>query len=58
MTLVNVPHPLDQRPTYTVTPLRVTAWRGTPPSRSTTPSGTATPEAERAYLNTDQAAAR
>jgi urea carboxylase-associated protein 2 len=57
VTLVNVPHPLDPRPSYTVTPLRVTAWRGTPSSPDD-PIRLATPEGERAYLRTDQAVAR
>jgi hypothetical protein len=57
VTLVNVPHPLDLRTDYTVTPLRVTAWRGLP-AASDDPARTATPEAERAYVNTEQEAAR
>jgi uncharacterized protein len=49
--IANVPHPLDPRPDYTVGPLRVHAWRGTP----TGPDDaffTASPERTRAYLNT------
>src|SRR5262249_32839537 len=49
--LVNVPHVLDPRETYTVTPLRVTGWRAAP----TAPGDqlwTSSPEAERAFLNT------
>jgi uncharacterized protein len=57
VSLVNVPHPLDARPTYTVTPLEVTAWRGAP-AADDDPIRTATPEGERAYLNTEQEAAR
>jgi urea carboxylase-associated protein 2 len=57
VSLVNVPHPLDPRATYTVTPLRVTAWRGQP-ALSDDPLRIASPEAERAYLNTEQEAAR
>ena len=57
VTVVNVPHPLDPRPDYTVTPLRVTAWRGEPAAPDD-PIRTATPEGERAYLNTEQEAAR
>ncbi|MGY6499269.1 MAG: urea amidolyase associated protein UAAP1 [Acidimicrobiales bacterium] len=53
VTIVDVPHPLDDRPDYTVTPLRVTAWRGDPAAPHD-PIRTATPEAERAYLNTEQ----
>ena len=52
VSIVNVAHPLDPRPTYTVTPLRVLAWRGDPAGRDD-PFRTATPEAERAYLNTE-----
>jgi urea carboxylase-associated protein 2 len=52
-TVVNVAHPLDPRETYTVTPLRVTAWAGVPASPSD-PARRATPEAERAFLNTEQ----
>ncbi|MFV0524368.1 MAG: urea amidolyase associated protein UAAP1 [Acidimicrobiales bacterium] len=52
LTIVNVPHPLDDRPDYTVTPLRVTAWTG-PPAGPDDPHRLATPEAERAFLNTD-----
>ena len=57
VSLVNVAHPLDPRPDYTVTPLRVTAWRGAPASPDD-PARTASPEAERAYLNTEAEAAR
>ena len=54
VTIVAVAHPVDPRPTYTATPLRVTAWRGEP-AAADDPIRTASPEAERAYLNTDQA---
>jgi uncharacterized protein len=52
VTIVNVPHPLDDRPGYTVSPLRVTVWRGVAagpddPIRNSTPEGT------RAYVNTE-----
>jgi urea carboxylase-associated protein 2 len=57
VTLVNVPHPLDPRPAYTVTPLRVTAWRGEP-SAVGDPVRHASPEGERAYLRTDEVADR
>lgn len=57
VSIVNVPHPLDPRPDYTVTPLRVTAWRGEP-AAADDPARTASPEAERAYRNTEQEAAR
>jgi uncharacterized protein YcgI (DUF1989 family) len=50
--LANCPHVLDPRPTYTVTPLRVAAWRG-----AVTPEDdairTATPEGLRAFLNVE-----
>lgn len=53
-----VPHPLDPRPDYTVTPLRVHAWRGSPTGADDA-RFTATPELHRAYLNTlDYAEAR
>lgn len=55
--LANVPHPLDPRPEYTVTPLRVTAWRGAP-APPDDPLRTATPEAERAYRATEMEMAR
>ncbi len=51
-TLVNVPHPLDDRPDYTVTPLRVTAWRGEPATLDD-PIRLATPEGRRAYENAE-----
>jgi hypothetical protein len=54
VTLVDVPHPLDERPSYTVTPLRVTAWRGQPAAEDD-PIRTATPEGLRAYLNIEEA---
>lgn len=56
--LANVPHPVDPRPEYVSTPLRVRAWRGTPADLDA-PEATATPEAARAYANTiDHARAR
>ncbi len=57
VSIVNVPHPLDERAEYTVTPLRVTAWRG-PPAAADDLLRNASPEAERAYLNTEQVAGR
>lgn len=56
VTLVNVPHPLDDRPDHTAGRLRVTAWRGAP-APPDDPARTAGPEAERAHANTDLAAA-
>jgi urea carboxylase-associated protein 2 len=57
VSLADVPHPLDPRPTYTVSSVRVTAWRGEPAAPDD-PVRTATPEAERAYLATEQEVAR
>lgn len=54
VTIVDVPHPIDPRPTYTVTDLRVTAWRGEPAAPDD-PARLATPEATRAFLNTESA---
>lgn len=56
VSVVNVPHPLDPRPAST-TPLRLTAWRGVPAAPDD-PVRTATPEATRAYLATEQEAGR
>lgn len=53
VTIVNVPHPLDARPAYTATPLRVTAWDGAAAAEED-PIRTATPEATRAYLATER----
>lgn len=52
VSVVNVPHPLDPRPVYTATPLRCTAWAG-PPTPPDDPLRSATPEAGRAFENTD-----
>jgi uncharacterized protein len=50
--LVNTPHPLDARPTYSGSGVRVTAWRASaPPDLAAT---AATPERARAYENTAQ----
>lgn len=51
VTVVDVPHPLDPRPAYTVTPLRVTAWRDRPTGPDD-PKWCSSPERERAYQNT------
>jgi urea carboxylase-associated protein 2 len=50
--LTNCPHVLDRRPTYEVTPVRISAWRGsiTPPDD---PIRNATPESLRAFLNVE-----
>jgi urea carboxylase-associated protein 2 len=49
VSIVVVPHPIDPRPDYTVTDVRVTAWRGEP-AAADDPSRIATPEATRAFL--------
>ncbi|MDR3508689.1 MAG: DUF1989 domain-containing protein [Caulobacteraceae bacterium] len=51
--LANCPHVLDPRPTYTVTPAHVMAWRGevTP---ADDPIRNATPEGLRAFLNVEE----
>lgn len=51
--VANTPHVLDPRPAYTVTPLRVTAWSDRPTTRDDARWG-ATPEGERAYLQTEE----
>jgi uncharacterized protein len=56
-TIVDVPHPMDPRPDYTVTGLRVTAWRGAPAEEHDL-ARTASPEATRAYLATEREAGR
>jgi urea carboxylase-associated protein 2 len=50
--IANVPHPLDPRSSYTCSTLEVLAWGG-PATAVGDPLRTATPEAERAFLNTD-----
>lgn len=55
VTIVNVPHPLDDRPAYTVTPLQVSAWRGDPAGPDDE-IRLATPEGRRAYENSEIAA--
>jgi urea carboxylase-associated protein 2 len=50
--LANVPHPLDPRPDYIGSILEVLAWSG-PPTAAYDALRTASPEAERAFLNTD-----
>lgn len=49
--VANVPHPVDPRPQYTSTPLEVVAWRGAATAPDD-PLWSATPEGERAFLNT------
>lgn len=50
--VANVPHVLDPRPDYTVTPLRATAWRG-PVTEGNDPIRNATPEGLRAFQNVE-----
>jgi urea carboxylase-associated protein 2 len=51
--LANCPHVLDARPSYTVTPARVLAWRGEPTSTDDAIRN-ATPEGLRAFLNVEE----
>ncbi len=51
--LANCPHVLDPRPEYSVTPVRVCAWRGAMAGAEDTIRN-ATPEAQRAFLNVDE----
>lgn len=58
MLIANAPHPLDPRAAYTCSTLEVLAWRGSPTGPED-PLWNATPEGERAFLNTaDYARAR
>jgi uncharacterized protein len=50
--VVNTPHVLDPRTEYTASALRITAWQATPTGR-TDPLWASTPEAERAFLNSE-----
>lgn len=49
--LANVAHPLDPSPSYRTSPLELLAWRGAPTTPAD-PLWAATPEGERAFLNT------
>ena len=51
--LANCPHILDSRERYTVTPVRVSAWRG-PTTAADDPIRNSAPEALRAFENTDE----
>jgi urea carboxylase-associated protein 2 len=51
--LANTPHPLDERTEYAGTAVRVTAWRGLD-AEPDDPLRMATPERQRAFLNTDE----
>jgi urea carboxylase-associated protein 2 len=50
VTLANTPHPLDDRPVYTSTPVECVAWL---PAGAGPPTVPATPERQRAVQNTD-----
>ena len=50
--IANCPHVLDQRPEWTVTPLRATAWQG-PVTDTDDPIRNATPEGLRAFQNVE-----
>jgi urea carboxylase-associated protein 2 len=50
--IANCPHVLDPRAEYASTPLRLTAWRG-PVTPETDTVRNATPEGQRAFLNTE-----
>jgi urea carboxylase-associated protein 2 len=50
--IANVPHVLDPRPEYTVTPLRASAWRG-PVTGEDDPVRIASPEGLRAFENVE-----
>ncbi len=51
--VANTPHVLDPRPDYSVGSLRVTAWTDQPTTRDD-PAWSATPEGERAFLQTEE----
>ena len=51
--VANTPHVLDPRPAYTVSPLRITAWSDRPTTRDDA-AWSATPEGERAFLQTEE----
>ena len=51
--IANCPHVLDARPVYSVTPARVTAWRG-PLTGETDTIRNASLESERAFLNVEE----
>jgi urea carboxylase-associated protein 2 len=51
LVIANVPHPVDPRPQYACSALEVLAWSGTA-TQPQDPLWSASPEAERAFLNT------
>jgi urea carboxylase-associated protein 2 len=54
LVIANTPHVLDPRTDYVVAPVRVEAWRALPTTRADA-LWAATPEGERAFLNTEDA---
>jgi urea carboxylase-associated protein 2 len=54
LVVANTPHVLDPRPEYRVTELRITAWSDVATTRSD-PRWSSSPEAERAFLSTEDA---
>ena len=52
LVIANTPHVLDPRPEYTATELRITAWTSEPTTHAD-PLWSSSPEAERAFLNTE-----
>jgi urea carboxylase-associated protein 2 len=52
LAVANTPHVLDPRSEYSVTELRITAWTDAPTTRAD-PLWASSPEAERAFLNTE-----
>jgi urea carboxylase-associated protein 2 len=52
LAVANTPHVLDPRSEYSVTELRITAWADAPTTRAD-PLWASSPEAERAFLNTE-----
>jgi urea carboxylase-associated protein 2 len=53
LVVANTPHVLDPRPDYTVTALRISAWTDAPTTRDD-PAWAATPEGERAFLQSEE----
>jgi hypothetical protein len=50
--VANVPHPLDDRPAYSSSVVRLTAWAAEHPGLAD-PWRTSSPERQRAYENSD-----
>jgi uncharacterized protein YcgI (DUF1989 family) len=51
--IANCPHVLDPRSDYSVTPVRLTAWRG-PTTGGDDPIRNSSPESQRAFLNVEE----